>query len=392
MMPHAERKARLEALLLDHAPLWRPQPFKDPNPAWMAIHPALARQALALDGAVVERLAADNAALVRWIAGEIPALSELEALLDLPRAHPRTLPDPDAHLSRDIPGRKAAQIGAFAAALQPLGAPILEWCAGKGHLGRLLARLWGQPVTSLEIDPALCAAGEVLARQARVGQVFLQADALAPDSARHLAGRHAVALHACGDLHHALIGGAIDQAALALDLVPCCYYRTADEIYRPFCGGRLQLNHDDLRLAVTDTATAPPRLRRRSRQAMAWKLAFQALRRETTGEGAYRPLKPVPESWMQAGFAAWCRRLAEREALVLQTEPDWAALEEAGWRAAARVRRLELVRLAFRRALEVWLLLDMAVHLEGHGYRLGLAAFCDPSLTPRNLLLSARRC
>ena len=53
--------------------------------------------------------------------------------------------------------------------------------------------------------------------------------------------------------------------------------------------------------------------------------------------------------------------------------------------------RLSLVRLAFRRALEVWLLRDMAQHLEGHGYRISVAPFCTPELTPRNLMLSARR-
>ena len=52
--------------------------------------------------------------------------------------------------------------------------------------------------------------------------------------------------------------------------------------------------------------------------------------------------------------------------------------------------RLQLVRLAFRRPLEVWLLMDMAVFLEQQGYTVAVGPFCAPTLTPRNLLLSAR--
>ncbi|MGV8481978.1 SAM-dependent methyltransferase, partial [Pseudomonas aeruginosa] len=35
----------------------------------------------------------------------------------------------------------------------------LDWCSGKGHLGRLLAHA-GQPLTCLEHDPALVADGQ----------------------------------------------------------------------------------------------------------------------------------------------------------------------------------------------------------------------------------------
>jgi hypothetical protein len=303
--------------------------------------------------------------------------------------HP--LPSTADRLGWGIPGRKRAQIEAYAAALGRPVAPVVEWCAGKGHLGRLLAATWKIPVISLEIDPALCAAGRDLAQYHRLDaeQGFVRADALNPASARHLSGRHALALHACGDLHRSLVTAAVEQACPALDVAPCCYYRTVDTTYRPLSGGGLQLTHDDLRLAVTDTVTASPRLRRTSRTAMAWKLAFQAMAREVTGK-PYHPLKPVPEAWLAAGFEAWLRRLAAREGLPLPAHPDWRRLEAEGWRQAVRVRRLELVRLAFRRAVELWLVTDMAVHLEAHGYHVGLGTFCAPSLTPRNLLLSAR--
>lgn len=391
-MTHRERKAALEALLLAYQFLWRPQPFREPQPAWCANHPALAREVLDADLASLETRAADNYGLVLWLAGHFPDLAGLLPLLEVPPCPAHPLPPTDGHLCWGIPGRKQAQIEACTAALGRPVAPVVEWCAGKGHLGRLLAGAWKIPVISLEIDRALCAAGMDLARKRHLDadQRFVHADALNPASARHLRGRHAVALHACGDLHRRLITGAVEQACPALDLAPCCYYRTADATYRPFSGGRLQLTHEDLRLAVTETVTASPRLRLTSRTAMAWKLAFQAIAREVTGK-PYHPLKPVPEAWLAAGFEAWCRRLAAREGLRLPAYLNWQALEAEGERSAARVRRLELVRLAFRRALELWLVADMAVYLEIHGYRVGLGTFCAPSLTPRNLLVSARR-
>jgi hypothetical protein len=415
----AERKAGLEALLLAHAGLWRPQPFKEDTPAWCQAHPALAAEVLALSEHEVTRLNGDNAALIALVGRHIPALADLAALIDLPAAPGQGTPQPreeDGRFFRDIPGRKREQIEAYAAVLGRPAAPLLEWCAGKGHLGRLLAHRWQSEVHSLEIDPALCADGAVLARQAQLDarQHFLPADALAAASARHLHGRHGVALHACGDLHRALVTGAAEAASPALDLAPCCYYRTRDALYRPLAGGCLELNHDDLRLAVTDTATASALERQRARRAMAWKLGWVELRKAITGESGYTPFPPVPQAWLRGTFEDFTKRMRERAGLPppqaspadgrghssLQPSPaggggqgggSLAHFEARGYARAARVQRLELVRLAFRRPLEVWLVMDMACYLEERGYAVEVGTFCPAELTPRNLLLSARR-
>jgi hypothetical protein len=81
--------------------------------------------------------------------------------------------------------------------------------------------------------------------------------------------------------------------------------------------------------------------------------------------------------------------MAAREGLPV---PGPAAeFEQAGWRRHAEVMRLSVVRHAFRRALEVWLVLDLACFLEQRGYAVELGTFCERQLTPRNLLLSALR-
>jgi len=64
--------------------------------------------------------------------------------------------------------------------------------------------------------------------------------------------------------------------------------------------------------------------------------------------------------------------------------------EANGWRRQREVMRLSIVRHAFRRALEVWLALDLAVYLKNRGYVVELGSFCERQLTPRNLLISAQ--
>jgi hypothetical protein len=391
---HFERKNRLEALLLGFQALWRPQPFKIETPDWCGERPALTTELLALNDETVYRLAADNAGLIAFVACHIPELAELAKLIDLPVADATIPADEPVHLFTDIPGRKRSQIEAYAAAIGQPTAPILEWCSGKGHLGRLLAYRWQIPVSSLEIDEGLCEAGENQARRTRVDgiQHFIRADALQPESANHLTNRHAIALHACGDLHTGLVTEAVARGSPAVDLAPCCYYRTVADTYTPLSGGSLVLNRNDLRLAVTETVTASSRQKRQSRRAQAWKLAWLELRKQLTGENGYQSFPPVPERWVRNDFATFAVHMTKRAGYKTDFNTDDLARYEAlGHTRAAHMQRLQLPRLAFRRALEVWLIMDMALYLEQNGYQVEVSAFCPRALTPRNLLLSARK-
>ena len=104
----------------------------------------------------------------------------------------------------------------------------------------------------------------------------------------------------------------------------------------------------------------------------------------------YVNFRPVPASWMRGSFAEFMVLMTRREQLP---EPDahrMASLEERGWERQREVMRLSIIRHAFRRPLEVWLALDLAVLLENDGYSVSLGRFCERRLTPRNLLISAR--
>ncbi len=387
-MTPGERLERLDALLPAFRELWHPQPFREPRPAWCADFPELAGELLALDDAAAEHLNDDATAALALLGRHRPEVAELAVLAELPMRTAAPAPDGLAACwAWEIPGRKQRQIEAFAAAAPVTGRPVLDWCGGKGHLGRLLALHWQTPVTTLEIDPALCAAGEALAERQALAHEFLVADALTADIP---AGRHAVALHACGELHRRLVEGAADAGLAGLDVAPCCYHRGIADAYRPLSGPlRTELSRDDTRLAVTETVTASPRLARQRDREMAWKLAFAEWQRQTLG--AYRNFRPVPAAWFRAAFPEFLAAMAARAGLPLPSAAQADACEAAGWRRQREVIRLSIVRHAFRRSLEVWLALDLAVHLENRGYAVQLGRFCPRQLTPRNLLLSARR-
>lgn len=396
---YAARFAELDAWLLQHQALWRPRPFTTPVLPWEADHPELARW---LRGRTLEQAeAAHNQPLLldapepfARLAAQARALSCLPVWQTSPA---EGLPD---LLSRHIPGRKWQQITLFAATTaqhwQQPASHWLDWCAGKGHLGRLLAWQGGQPLTCLERDTALNGQGAALGRQLGVNSRHLDADVLNPTSWRYLQPQHSVvALHACGELHMTLLRIAAAQGCRQLALSPCCYNRIGTEHYRPLSQAALQsqlrLSREDLGLPLQESVTAGQRVRRLRDQSMAWRLAFDLWQRQARGVDCYLPTPSRPEAALAQGIAPFCRDLASHHGLQLPEPADWAALEQQGWKRLAQVRNLELVPGLFRRPLEVWLLLDRALFMQEQGYRVNLGQFCGQHLTPRNLLLLAEK-
>lgn len=371
---------------------------------WCEQLPQLTEALLALTDTELEKLSGDHLLLIGWL---LPHLAELKPLIELCelQAHSTTaLNDPGPHFSTAIPGRKLEQIEAFTAAVGKIEDPIVEWCGGKGHLGRRLANSWQQTVFTLEYNGELCRAGELLAQRAKTDQRFYKVDVLSTASSQYLPKHHAVALHACGELHRTLVRKAVAASSPAIDLVPCCYHlghldhlghrghRGKDETYSPFTKGlRLMLDRDALRLAVTETVTSASReIGWRDRE-MAWKLGYDQLRRKIAGKDHYQTMKPVNKRWLREGFRLFCSHLANRDGLELVSTIDWRHYERQGWQRQREVMRLSLIRSAFRRPIEMWLVLDIGNYLSTHGYHVEMGEFCKRATTPRNILISARK-
>jgi len=369
---------------------WRPAPFHERRPGWTRQHPSLAEAVLALDESVLDGLSADPAAAAAWLARWLPAAAGIQALCSVDPLPVRELPLPAILFDESIPQRKRRQIEAFAAVAPACQGPLLEWCAGKGHLGRRLALAERVAVSSLDIDPALCREAERLAAQAGVDQRARCLDARSVAAGELVRGREVVALHACGELHRRLVREAGHAGARAYRIAPCCYYHGVEHGYRPLSPqAALSLNGGELRMAVTETVTAPAGVRRRLLRDQVFKLGFKALC-ETLAVPLRKTFRPVPQAWLAAGFEGFCRALAAREGFELPARLDWARWLAAGEARRAELRRLELVRHVFRRPLELWLVLDLALALQAVGFETRLGSFCERELTPRNLMLVAR--
>ncbi|MGF6394961.1 methyltransferase [Pseudomonas plecoglossicida] len=389
----SDRFQALDRFLADHQQLWKPRPFTALRLDWETAYPELAahlRQASLAD--------AESDIDPQGLPAPFPQLAQqarqLSAVGELPDIG---LPPAGHRLDVNVPGRKWQQIEAFSRRLgfAQQTAHWLDWCSGKGHLGRRLLQP-GQRLTCLEYDAELVHAGQALSDHHQLAATHVHQDVMAADSARHLGSdKSAVALHACGDLHVHLLRTASRQGCRHLAVAPCCYNRIQGEYYQPLStaaqGSPLQLSMIDLGLPLNEAVTASARVRHQRDRSMARRLGFDLLQRQQRQCNEYLSTPSLPTAWLDKSFEQYCRDLAELRGVELTLVPDWAALEAASWQRLAEVRNLERLRNLFRRPLELWLVLDRALFLEEQGYSVRVGTFCDYPLTPRNLLLLAER-
>lgn len=387
------RFRQLTRLLLEYADLWRPVPFFLPVLPWQSLQPQLSSALEGLDDQAVAALEADNDALLHWLGDFLPGLALITPVVSIARSA-AIHTDYPRDFERDIPGRKWQQVTAFTASIKQLDGHLVEWCSGKAHLGRALCQRFETPVTALERDAGLCLAGSALSAHHHLDVNLQQCDVLSAQAIDHARqARHMVALHACGDLHRRLLETVNILRTQSLHLSPCCYHLTADKQYRPLSqAGQesgLALSRDDLRLAVQETVTAAAAVSPRRQRKNAWRQGFDVLQRELRASDEYLPVPPMPDALLKGNFIDFCKHAAALKTLELPDSIDWARYEQAGWLRQSQVNRLDLPRHAFRRVLELWLVLDGALYLAESGYEVEIRQFCDRQLSPRNLMIAA---
>ncbi|MCB9665424.1 MAG: methyltransferase [Alphaproteobacteria bacterium] len=392
----ADRLDALTAFLGRGRSLWRSNPFRDPHPGWQAEHPALAAW---LEGLTPEAVAqaeqrpsaVDGPApwpeLVREAAA-LTALGRLPVSAWLPDRGPA---------AKGVKARKWDQVRGFLGACDLPAAeaagPVVEWCAGRGHLGRTLAVHLGRPAVLLEREPGLCAPPHGLSERPGVRHACV--DVLGPDV--HAAvpeGASLVGLHACGRLGDRLAEVAQDRGAAMIALAPCCAHRRFGVPHAPRSArgavAGWMLDEDDLRLATLDEVVATPRRAAQRRRQLRVRVAVDLLARRHSGREVYHGGRSVPRDTWDLPFADAVRRVAEAGAVRIPDAFDADALEEEAAARALRVRALALVRLVHRRPLELWLALDRACELLEAGWDVEVGTFCPREASPRDLLILAR--
>ena len=343
----------------------------------------------------VRELDSDQARLYKVFADFIPAVAELSKLTSLPFVEKQRTELP-FWLSNGIKGRKLLQLQDFVSRLNNGEQPVLEWCAGKGHLGRILAHQGAKHVQSVELQANLCEQGQHSAKQQGLNMNFRCADVLQDDTDECFTQQqHAVALHACGRLHQVFMQQAIKAECDKISLSPCCYHLFTEPAYQAMSiegkQSALQLTHSDMKLALQETVTAPNRVAKVRQTEVTWRLGFDELRRDVTGVEQYISVPSINKQIFSGEFAEFCQWAAEIKQVELPTQCDYSHYLALGEQRKKVTDRIELVRHIFRRAIELWLILDRALYLQQAGYEVHLSEFCEKSLTPRNILIQAHK-
>ncbi len=384
--------------LIENQSLWRFDPFQSSLNAslpWQAQHPQLCQWLASLSPSQIEEYKAEPELALQALS---PFLPELETLAELTYLEPLALNGLELARGLDsgIPGRKLEQISSMgeAAIQHHHGEEWLEWCSGKGYLGRILTTQTDQPVTSFEYQQALCDSGQQAANEHHWKMTFIQGDAFNSQAkAVFKPTQHAVALHACGDLHVLLMQYGSENGIAAMTISPCCYHLIQSEQYQPMSeqgrASSLSLSKQELRIPLQQTVTGGERVRRHRQQEMVFRLGFDLITRQALGMEGYQPVPSIRKSQLSDGFESLCRWAAEQKGIDLSQEIDFDHFEKLSEQRFWQMERLSLVQLVFQRPLEIWLALDKALYLEERGYRVRLAEFCAKSVTPRNILICA---
>lgn len=307
-------------------------------------------------------------------------------------------------LTNGIQGRKLAQINGFIAefskhascnAADDAKQQIIEWCAGKGHLGRILSFQQQMPVLSVEWQESLCEQGHALAIKHCVAQEFLHANVMHLPPSWLPKNAIIVALHACGDLHRQLLLQASNQGRRELLVAPCCYHLQHAEHYQPLSQqaqqSELNLSRSQLKLAVQEQVTSGKRVAKLRDIEQLWRLVFDLYRAQITGITEYRSLPSVSKHWFSGELSAFIRWACEQQALPVPANAVINALIPEAHERLTLIRSIDTVRHLFRRPLELWLLLDRALFLQEQNYTVGLQQFCAHHESPRNTIIIAKR-
>lgn len=375
--------------LCESRPLWQFVPFAEADYPWRHSHPKLAQW---LDGLSDHQVSIWQDAPEQSHAACAVYLPQLKRPLAMAKRHQQTAAP--FWLRNGIKGRKWQQISAFSSLVSPLPKSILEWCAGKGHLGRLLAWQANHEVTSLEWQATLCQQGQQSADKLGLSQQFFCTDVLKQATRHYLQQeQQLVALHACGQLHINMLQDAVANRVKSIRLCPCCYQLIPQAEYQPMsrqaAQSALQLSRQDLRLAVQETVTAHQRERDKRQTEKRYRQMFDIWQRSQTGIDEYLAVPSAPDSLFRQPPLFFCQWAAEQKGLQFDAEHQLDALQQAAEQRIRRLERMELIQHLFRRTLEHWLVLDRALYLEEQGYAVTLVEFCDREITPRNLAILA---
>ncbi|KAA8670165.1 methyltransferase [Vibrio gigantis] len=386
----------LDSFLLEHQVYWRSEPFhlcQTQQQPWFDVNRALVDWLDNLSIENIQILKEQPHVLVKELIGFLPELEEANQSIQFTTTALKGLTLPRG-TEDGIPGRKLQQIVSMGEASleHHHGKEWLEWCSGKGFLGRILSQQSKQKVTSFEWQQSLCESGQKIADAQRLEMTFVQGDAFSEGADEVFnPNQHAVALHACGDLHVELVKKSVSHGLPAVTISPCCYHLIREENYQAMSSvakaSALTLSKSDLRIPLQETVTGGERVKRHRQLEMSYRLGFSQLLRAELNIDEYIPVPSIKKSELSEGFESFCHWASEVKEITLGSDIDFESYFAQGEKLFWEMEKLSLVQQVFRRPLEIWLALDRALYLQEQGYEASIEEFCERSVTPRNLLI-----
>lgn len=386
----------LDSFLLEHQVYWRSEPFhlcQTQQQPWQEVNSPLVDWLNSLTTENIQTLKEQPELLITELGRFLPQLTQAHQSTQFTNTALKGLQLPRG-TEDGIPGRKLQQIVSMgeAALEHHHGKEWLEWCSGKGFLGRILSQQSSQKVTCFEWQQSLCESGQKIADAQHLEMTFVQGDAFSESADKVFnPNQHAVALHACGDLHVELVKKSVSHRLPAVTISPCCYHLIRDENYQPMSSvaksSALTLSKSDLRIPLQETVTGGERVKRHRQLEMSYRLGFSQLLKAEMGIDQYIPVPSIKKSELAEGFESFCRWASEVKELSLGSNIDFDSYLVQGEALFWEMEKLSLVQQVFRRPLEIWLALDRAIYLKEQGYEATIEEFCERSVTPRNLLI-----
>ncbi len=393
-------------VLINTKSLWQIVAFEHSKIPWADEYPNLNKFITNLSNEEIDQLDADHDALVKCLMAVINQdinFSGIEENILNPRRYIKSIetvnkiPNELKHFSAGIKGRKWQQIQQFSQVLlhNENNIPYLEWCSGKGHLGRLVSKLSDKGVTSIEWQKSLCDHGEKLSSKHNIKQTFINGDAFKDGRQLLKPEQHAFALHACGDLHVELINQGVIKNTVNLTIAPCCYHLIRSKQFKPMSHAamesNLKLSTFDLRLPLQHSIIANEKQNTLRNKEVHWRLSFDELQKEMLFSNKYLPLPTLKQSQLSEGFEQFCRWAIKTKNIDIVGEINYQKFLNQGKERQKVAKQIDLVRHLFRYTLEMWLAYDKAVFLKDNNYQVEIMTFCEMSITPRNLLINAKK-
>lgn len=292
-------------------------------------------------------------------------------------------------LSYNIKGRKWAQITHLISVMNQSHHGFVDWCCGKGHLGRTLSRVLDVPLLGLDIDKELIAQARELSTSLSHHQ-FTQCNVLQEVEIPDLHGT-IVALHSCGDLLDRAIKTMLDQKIQQGIFVSCCYHRIQSLHWIPKsqkCAKQhVKLDRFELRIPSTFEYSASAKIRNRRRREMLYRVGFDLLLRDILGNQNYQKIDSVPDKWKDLSFEEFVQYISKRECILIPRQTNLNQYLERGQHKLNQVRGLGSLRSLFSRLIELLVVGDRALWLQEQGRDTVVGIFAPEEVTPRNAVI-----